>query len=187
MYQDKIKDILNDLENPQTHIAGGSVVGIILSTINSLIIYSCNLTIDKPKYLEVNDQVKNILEQAIKNKKEALNSIDEDNDILEKLLSKYKERKDNPSSYEEACINAVTFALKVITLAYETKKLSEEISLIGNRMLTSDYNICNYYSDSSIKSSYENYYINLNGIQDEQIKANFDKELKQIEDKYKGE
>ena len=124
MYQNKLKDILNDLENTNTHIAGGSVVGVVLSTINSLIIYSCNLTIGKPKYQEVEPQVKDILTKAQTNKEKSLNSIDQDNDILEELLSKYKTRKEDPESYEEICTKAVEFALEVTSLAYQTKELS---------------------------------------------------------------
>lgn len=187
MYQNKLKDILNDLENPNTHIAGGSVVGVVLSTINSLIIYSCNLTIGKPKYQEVEPQVKDILTKAQTNKEKSLNSIDQDNDILEELLSKYKTRKEDPESYEEICTKAVEFALEVISLAYQTKELSKEISKVGNKMLSSDYNICLYLSKAAIKSSYENYFINLGGIQNEEIKNNFNQTLLEIENKYKGE
>lgn len=187
MYQNKIKDILNDLENPNTHIAGGSVVGLVLSTINSLIIYSCNLTIGKPKYQEVEPQVKDILTKAQTNKEKSLNSIDQDNDILEELLNKYKTIKEDYQSYEEICIKAVEFALDVIKLAYETKNLSKEISQVGNKMLSSDYNICLYLSEAAIKSSYENYHINLNGIQNEEIKNKFNQNLLKIENVYKGE
>ena len=47
MYNDKIKHILEDLENKDIDIAGGSVVGMVLSTINSLITYIANLTVGK--------------------------------------------------------------------------------------------------------------------------------------------
>ena len=44
MYNEKLNPILADLENKEVEIAGGSVVGMVLSTINSLIIYISNLT-----------------------------------------------------------------------------------------------------------------------------------------------
>ena len=47
MYNEKLNPILNDLENKDIEIAGGSVVGMVLSTINSLIKYIANLTVDK--------------------------------------------------------------------------------------------------------------------------------------------
>ena len=64
MYFEKMNPILNDLENKEIEIAGGSVVGIVLSTINSLITYISNLTIGKKKYEDVQDKVKDILLQA---------------------------------------------------------------------------------------------------------------------------
>ena len=45
MYYEKMNSILNDLENKDLEIAGGSVVGMILSTINSLIKYIAHLNV----------------------------------------------------------------------------------------------------------------------------------------------
>ena len=64
MYYEKMIPILSDIENRDLEIAGGSVVGIVLSTINSLITYISNLTIGKKKYEDVQDKVKDILLQA---------------------------------------------------------------------------------------------------------------------------
>ena len=61
MYSEKIEDILNDLENKELEIAGGSVVGIVLSTVNSLIKYIANLTIGKKNYMDVQDRVQELL------------------------------------------------------------------------------------------------------------------------------
>ena len=50
MYYEKLIPILSDLENKEIEIAGGSVVGMNLATINSLIKYISNLTLGKKKY-----------------------------------------------------------------------------------------------------------------------------------------
>ena len=49
-YGEKMLPILEDLENPDIELAGGSTVGMILSITDSLLIYICNKTIGKKKY-----------------------------------------------------------------------------------------------------------------------------------------
>ena len=187
MYFEKIEDILDDLENKELEIAGGSVVGIILSTVNSLIIYISNLTIGKKRYIDVQDQVQEILGQANILKLKSMKSIDKDKEILEKILSTYKNKKENPDEYELACKEAVEFALEVVEIAYKTLELSNKISEVGNKMLASDFNICKYYAEASIKASKENYLINFKSIEDNNYKDEVNKRYLGISKKYEGE
>lgn len=184
MYSNKIHDILEDIENKELEVAGGSVVGIILSTVNSLIKYIANLTIGKKSYAEVQEKVRDIIVQAEELKTKALLSIDKDKEILEKILSTYKNRKENPSDYQATCIQATYFALEVVEFAYKTLNLSRQISEVGNKMLASDFKICEYYSIASIKASKENYFINYNSISYEEEKEKLNKEYIKILDKY---
>lgn len=184
MYAEKIEDILQDLENKELEIAGGSVVGMILSTVNSLIKYIANLTIGKKNYIEVEGQVKEILKQAEELKKQAMLSIEKDKEVLEKILISYKKRKEEPEIYQETCIEATKFALEVVEVSYKTLELSKEIAKVGNKMLASDFKICEYYSEASIKASKENYFINYNGINDGEDKEQLNNKYLEILDKY---
>lgn len=184
MYLEKIEDILNDLENKELEIAGGSVVGMVLSTVNSLIKYIANLTIGKKKYLDVQDKVKEILQEAEELKRNSMLSIDKDKEVLEKILLTYKNRKEEPANYQQACIEATDFALEVVEIAYKTLDLSKQIAQVGNRMLASDFKICEYYARASIKASKENYFINYDGIEDSKCKEKINNEYLKILDKY---
>ena len=64
LYNEKIRPILDDLENPEIELAGGSAVGMVLSITDSLISYICNLTIGKKKYENVQDEVIKIKKEA---------------------------------------------------------------------------------------------------------------------------
>lgn len=184
MYAEKIEDILQDLENKDLEIAGGSVVGMILSTVNSLIKYIANLTIGKKSYLDVEEQVKQISEEAEELKKKSMLSIDKDKEVLENILVAYKKRKENPENYQQVCKDAVEFALEVVEIAYKTLELSKEIAKVGNKMLASDLKICEYYALASIQASKENYFINYNSISDEEDKEKLNDEYLKILDKY---
>ena len=141
MYNEKLEPILEDLENKEIEIAGGSVVGMVLSELNSLIKYICNLTIGKKKYADVEEEVIKIKEEAENLKKEVLQIIDKDKEVLEEILSSYKTRKEEPLKYQETNKQAVEFCMKVTEKALETLKLANKISKIGNQMLSSDFKI----------------------------------------------
>lgn len=170
MYGEKINLILKDIEDKNVEIAGGSVIGIILATINSLVKYIANLTLGKKKYANVQEEIKNILKQAEFLKNVSLNLIDADKQVLEELLQSYKLKNENNDNYIKICKKTVEFCLEVVGLAFKTLKLSDDISKIGNKMLESDFKICIYYSYASIQSAIVNVDINLKPIQDEEYK-----------------
>lgn len=182
-YNEKLKPILNDLENPKIEIAGGSAVGMVLSITNSLIEYICNLTIGKKKYENVQDEVLKIKEEAESLKEKALYIIDEDRNVLDKILKAYKTRKENPEELEEASKASVIFCKEVMDNAFKTLKLSKRIALVGNRMLSSDFEISKKYAFSSVEASIVNIEINLKSVSDETfVKKVREEYLKQYEE-----
>jgi len=190
MYYKKMESILDDIEDKNVEIAGGSVVNVVLSTINSLIIYISNLTLNKKKYEDVESEVRKVLSEANLLKNKALKSIDGDKEILEKILESYKLRNEEPNKYISVCKDSVKFCESVLLIAFDTLKLSDKISKIGNKMLSSDFKICKYYSYASVKSAIVNIDINLSSIDDEKYKneviKNYNKILEES-DKYIGD
>lgn len=174
-HKEKIKPILNDLEDKEIEFAGGSVVGMMLSITNSLINYICNLTIGKKKYEAVQKEVLAIKEEAKLLRNEALDIIDQDKEVLEKILAAYKIRKGNPEKYEKANKEAVKFCIKVTEKGVETLKLVERITKVGNRMLASDFEISGIYAFASVQASIVNIEINLKSVQDEEFKTEMKK------------
>ena len=130
MYYEKMKPILENLEDKEIDIAGGSAVGMNLATVNSLIKYICNLTFGKKKYEDVQEEVQKIYEEADKLKRKSLQVIDKDKEILENILEAYKMRNDEPSKYQNECKNAVEFCMEVLKIAFETLELSNKVSKV---------------------------------------------------------
>lgn len=184
MHSQKIKDILIDIEDSSIHIAGGSVIGMVLSIIDSLICYISNLTIGKKKYENVEKQVKEILKKAYYLKKQSLEVIDNDKLILEKILDAYKNRKEDEDKYQEVLKEAVEFGNEVLNISLKTLSLTNSISEVGNKMLESDFKICMYYAIASIMSSIENIKINLRDINDGEYKKSVEEKCNIIVKKY---
>ncbi len=180
MYGEKIESILEDIEDKNIEIAGGSVVGIVLSTVNSLITYIANLTLNKKKYEDVQDNVEEVLKRAKLLKKRSVQAIDKDKEILENLLKLYKIKSKYPEEYQNACKNASDFCMQVLYIANDTYNLASEISKVGNKMMASDFKICKYYALASIHSAIENVYINVKEINDDRYKSEIQNKCKII-------
>ena len=186
MYFEKLIPILNDIENKEIDVAGGSVVSMVLSIANSLINYICNLTKDKKKYENVRNEVIKLQEQAKKLQQKNLIAIDKDGEILRKMLKAYKNRKEEPEKLEQIYIESAEFCVSVTENALETLKLAEQISKIGNRMLASDFKICMLYAYTSVEASLENVKININSITDEEYRNKLKAKCEEIYKQARG-
>ena len=188
MYNEKLIPLLDDLEDKDIEIAGGSTIGMVLGITNSLINYICNLTINKKKYEIVQNDVLCIKKEAEELKIKVLNIIDKDKEILEKILIAYRDRKENMEKYVDACKEATEYCIKVTEMALETLKLADRISKVGNKMLSSDFEICKIYSFAAIKASIVNVDINLSSIEDQEynniVKNKYTKILEEAKNIY---
>ena len=170
MYYEKLIPILSDLESKDVEIAGGSVVSMVLSIVDALIDYICNLTKDKKNYENVREEVIKIKKESEDLRKKTLEAIDQDEKILKEILEGYKKRKEEPEKLEEISQKSAEFCLSVTENALNTLKLSKRISKVGNRMLSSDFKICMMYAYTSVEASIENVKINVDSIKDEAYK-----------------
>lgn len=164
---EKINDFLDDLSSKDVEMGGGSIIGLNLSSVCSLIEYICNLTIGKKRYIDVEESAKKILEEAEILKNESLEIIDKDKEILEKILLCYKTRNEDKQNYNKILQEAVDFSFQTLELSYKVLKLVLDISKIGNLMLVSDFEIGTYMAYSCVESSVTNIKINLQNVEDE--------------------
>lgn len=186
VYKDtSIEMFLDDLENSDVQMGGGSLIGYNLASVCSLICYIANLTIGKKRYIDVEDETKEILGRAQELKEYSLSLIDEDKKMLEEILATYKLRNENKEEYENVCLRAVDFSFETLEKSIEVLKLTKDISKIGNLMLASDFEISAYMSYSCVEASVTNIKINLLNIEDENYSEKMkNKYLNKLEDAY---
>ena len=180
MYYEKLMPILSDLESKDTEIAGGSMVSMVLSIVDALIDYICNLTKDKKSYENVRDEVIKIKLESEELRKKSLEAIDQDEKILKEILEGYKKRKEEPEKLEEICKKSAEFCLSVTENAVKTLKLAKRISEIGNRMLSSDFKICKMYAYTSVEAGIENVKINVDSVKDEKFRIDMTKKYEEL-------
>ena len=186
MYKDTSVDIfLEDLADKEVEMGGGSLIGLNLASVCSLICYIANLTIGKKKYINVQKEAQNILDEATSLKELTVELIDKDKEVLEEILMTYKLREESKEEYEEALVKAVDFSLEVLEKSVEVLNLVNRISKIGNLMLVSDFEIGAYMAYAAVESSVTNVKINLMNIEDENyVEKMKNKYLDVLEDAY---
>lgn len=186
MYYEKLIPILSDLESKDVEVAGGSVVPMVLSIINALIDYICNLTKDKKNYQNVKEEVLKIKEECEELRRNTLKAIDQDEKILKEILAAYKKRNEEPEMLDEVSKKSAEFCIEVTENALNTLKLAKRISQVGNRMLSSDFKICTMYAYTSVEASIENVKINVASIKDEVYKNEIIKKYEKLYEEAKN-
>jgi len=107
--------------------------------------------------------------------------MDEDSEILSKILASYK--TGNKAETQSICKDAVEFSLDMTQRAVRLMELTLEISKIGNKMLASDFEVAAYIGDAAVGSAIANIKINLKSLDDDNYKENIKREYQKLQKK----
>jgi len=180
-YNSSIEDFLNELGSKNSTPGGGSAAALTGALNAAVINFIANLTIGKEKYKDVEGQAKFILAESEQIKREMLKMMDQDSEILSKILASYK--KGNKAETKNICNDAVEFSLDMTKRAVRLMELTLEISKIGNKMLASDFEVAAYIGDAAVGSSIANIKINLKSLDDSEYKDNIKKDYTALKEK----
>lgn len=181
MYGKKsIEEFLDDLSSSNSIPGGGSAAALSGALNAAVISFIANLTIGKEKYKKVEAEAKEILVESEELKKEMLLMIDQDSKILKDILDSYK--AGDQAKVKTVCQDAVEFSMDMTKKAVRLMRLSLEISEIGNRMLASDFEVAAYIGDAAVGSAIANVKINLKSLDNDEYKANIQKEYLKLKD-----
>ncbi len=163
---------------------GGSVAAYSATLASSLASMVANFTIGKKKYLEYEDDIKLILEQAYDLEKECLELVDLDIEEYLPLAEAYKmtERSEEEKKIKEIeiqrCLkNAAKVPLDTLKTADKIAKLHKELLVKGSRMLISDVGVGVQMLKASVLSAKLNILINIKYIDDVEFVQNYKKEM----------
>ena len=179
MYSEKsIQEFLDDLGSKKSTPGGGSAAALTAALNAAVVEFIANLTIGKEKYKDVEAEAEEILNESRELKKEMLQMVDQDSEILRNILDSYK--SGDEQKIQNTCNNAVEFSLDMAKRAVRLMRLSLEISEIGNQMLASDFEVAAYLGEAAVGSSIANIKINLKNIENEDYKENIKKEYSKL-------
>ena len=168
-----LKDFLDKTASSEAVPGGGSVAALSSALAASLTAMVANLTIGKKKYLEVNDEMLEIVEKLELRKNEFVQLIDKDANSFDSVLQAFKMPKETDEEKElrsESIQIGMKYAAKVpLGVAIETSKLFKSIEYVvvnGNSNAVTDGLVAAMMARTAIKSALYNVKINLSSIKD---------------------
>ena len=171
MYINKpLSEYIDDLASDKSSPGGGSVAAITGVQAISLVVMVARLTLGKKKYVDVQDEIKEIIEKAEAIRSSLTQMIDEDIVVFGEVMEAYsipKEEREAP--LKAALKKSGLFSFSMFEDCYEVVKLAQRVAEIGNTNVISDSAIAIMLGISAMRSSRINVLINLESLGDEAL------------------
>ena len=168
-----VSSFLDELASASPAPGGGSVAALAGSLGASLAAMVCRLTIGKKKYLEVEQEMKAVLQQMEEHRKYFTLLIDRDTDAFNKVMEAYGLPKDTQdqqalraAAIQEATKEAALVPLEVMKRSIDTLALVKTVAERGNMNSVSDAGVSAIMLQSACEGASLNVLINLKSITD---------------------
>lgn len=185
-----IQHYLDTLASKNATPGGGSAAALMGAQAAALISMVCNLTIGKPKYVEVEEQMQDLLHQSEILRDKFTSMIKADVDVFNRLMATYGLPKETTDE-KEARSAAIQLVLKDATqvpldcmkACIEVIKLGQIAAGNGNAAVISDAGVGVMSAYAALKSAALNVYINAASLKDKDFA---EKKLAELETMLNG-
>jgi formiminotetrahydrofolate cyclodeaminase len=168
-----VQTFLDELASKSATPGGGSAAAVMGALAAALISMVCNLTIGKPKYAEVEADMRALLEKSEALRETLTGMIKADVEVFDRLMATYGLPKDSDEekAARSAAIQAVLKEATIVPLdcaraCAETIALSRIAVDKGNTGVISDAGVAVMAGYGALKSAALNVYINAAGLKD---------------------
>jgi formiminotetrahydrofolate cyclodeaminase len=168
-----IEIFLDELASKAATPGGGSAAALMGAQAAALVSMVCNLTIGKPKYIEVEEDMKVLLVRSEELRAELLAMIKADVDVFNKLMGCYGLAKGTEAEKAERSVQIQTVLKEVTLVPLACAKaclgallLSKEAAEKGNVNVVSDAGVAVMSAYAGLKSAALNVYINAGSLKD---------------------
>ncbi len=189
----KMTEFLDELASDSPAPGGGSVAALTGAAAAALGEMVCSLTEGKKRYMDVQNEIKEIHTELSRLRKKLTDLMDIDTkafNLVMEAIRMPKETEEEKVKRKEAMQSAFKRAAEVPMETAETSlnvmKLCRKVLEIGNRNALSDAKISVMMSHLAIKGAALNVRINLDSIEDPEFVGNMEKKLQVIEEKARG-
>lgn len=186
-----VKSFIDEVDSKTPAPGGGSVSGLMSSMGVSLARMVGHLTVDKKKFLSLDQKIQYEFIDVIKEleiiKNELTKLIDLDTDAFNLIMKAFQmpkvtddEIKLRKMKIQEGTLQAMMVPLKVATLSLSAMKQFDFILTYGNKQTTSDLGVATLAISSGALGALMNVMINLPGLDDESSKHQFEIQVKSL-------
>lgn len=169
----QIQEFLDELASRASTPGGGSAAAIMGAMGASLVSMVCNLTVGKEKYAAVEDELKEVLEQAEDLRSRLTDMIQADVEVFDRVMASYGmpkstdgEKAARADEIQSALKAATDVPLECAKASAEVIRLSRSVADNGNLNVISDAGVAVLAGFAALKSAALNVKINIGGIRD---------------------
>lgn len=182
-----IEQFLDELASRQATPGGGSAAAVMGAQSAALTSMVCNLTIGKPKYAAVEQDMQALLQQSELLREKLTGMIKADVDVFDKLMASYglpketdEQKQERSAQIQRVLKEATIVPLDCAKACAEAIALSRIAADKGNLGVISDAGVAVMAGYSALKSAALNVYINAGNIKDKTFADEKLAELEQI-------
>lgn len=175
-----IKEFLNEVDSSKPAPGGGSVSALVSSLGIGLSRMVAHLTINKKKYLVLDENIRKEYEDNFNNLKDTLDEmyplIDEDTKAFNMIMSAYKlpreteeEKQKRSEAIQVATLEAIKVPAKIADLSYSSLLIINKMIDYGNKNALTDIGVGALLLQSGLEGAIFNVRINLHSLEDKRI------------------
>lgn len=186
--QQSLDSFLDALASNSATPGGGGAAALMGAQAAALVSMVCNLTIGKPKYLEIEATMQEILCQSEQLRAEMFGMIAADVRVFNQVMAAYgapketEEEKIKRSALIQEALKAATLVpLSCAKASEQVIRLSLQAAELGNVNVISDAGVAAMAGLAAFKSAALNVYVNTGAIKDKEFAAARLAELAQIQ------
>ncbi|QEK13082.1 cyclodeaminase/cyclohydrolase family protein [Crassaminicella thermophila] len=167
---------------------GGSIAalgGAISAALTEMV---AALTIGKKKYVEVEEEMKEVAKAALEFRNKFVDDIDRDSDAFNEVMAAFKlpketeeEKEKRKAAIQEATKKAALVPLEVAKDAFKIMEVIEKVVVKGNQNAVTDGAVAAMMARTAVLSALYNVKINLGSIKDEAFVEKVTKEVEVLE------
>lgn len=167
---------------------GGSIAALSGALAAALAEMVANLTIGKKKYVEVESEMKGIVEALEVKRQELIELVDKDASSFDDVMKAFKlpketdeEKKERTIAIQAGMKYAASVPLSVAKAANALFDITEAVVVKGNTNAVTDGAVATMMARTAVLSALYNVKINLASIKDEEFVAQMTKEVNELE------
>jgi len=185
-----VRDFLGELASRTPVPGGGSVAALSACLASALTEMVANLTVGRKGFEEVEEEMKQITQNASEYREKFLKDIDKDAEAFNKVMDAFKLHKNTPEEIDkrkqviqEEFKNAALVPLEVAKDAVRLMEFTSKIVEKGNKNAISDGAVSAMMARTAVLGALYNVKINLQSIKDEDFVSRISKQVHELESK----
>jgi len=183
-----VEDFVFELASASPTPGGGSASALAGAMAAAMVEMTCNLTVGREKFRDVEDRLKVVLARAGELRAQLLAAVDEDTAAYDEVSQAYKMPKETDAekgarseAIQKALMTATQLPLRVAKAAMETAQLAQIALEEGNPNVASDARVARLLADAARAGAVANVEINLSSLKDFDYVTNIEEELRDLQ------